>query len=115
MSSLSAKHNSTMEKVMGLISSFLDHDIASSRDVPFCQMQQLHSIHHGATFVLFCVPVFVADNARYQCVLVQNGFPMALSCFSRAFSEANWIHFREVFHLIVALCNEWCIATNEAQ
>jgi len=41
---------STMEKAMGLISSLLD--MALSQDVPFCQPQQPHSEHHGATFVL---------------------------------------------------------------
>jgi len=46
----SAKRNSTMQRATGLNSSLLD--VASSRDGPFCQpQQQLHGMHHGATFV----------------------------------------------------------------
>ena len=37
-----------MEKAMSLISSLLD--ATSSQDVPFCQLQQAHSKHHGAIF-----------------------------------------------------------------
>jgi len=48
------KRNSTMQRAMGLISLLLKN-VASSRDVPFCQPQQLHSMHHGATSVLLCV------------------------------------------------------------
>jgi len=45
----SAKHNSTMERATGLISSL--RDITLSRDIPFRQPQQLHSEHHHATFM----------------------------------------------------------------
>jgi len=51
----SVKRNSTMEGAMGLISSLLD--VALSQEMPFHQPQQLHSVHHGATFVL-CVLFF---------------------------------------------------------
>jgi len=51
----SAKHNSTMQRATGLISSLLD--VASSQDVPFCELQQLHSMHHGAIFA-FSVSCF---------------------------------------------------------
>jgi len=64
----SAKHNSIMERAMGLISSLLD--IASSREMPFHQPQQLHSKHHGATFV----PALFADNTRCRFGIAQNGF-----------------------------------------
>ena len=52
----SAKHNSTMERATGLISSLLN--ITSSQDVPFHQTQQLHSKYHSATFVLLCSSYF---------------------------------------------------------
>jgi len=50
----SAKHNSTMQRALGLISSLLD--VALFQNVPFHLLKQLHSIHHGAAFVLLCVP-----------------------------------------------------------
>jgi len=53
----SAKHISTMERATGLISSLLD--IASSRDMPFHQLQWPHSKHHGATFVLLFSQFFL--------------------------------------------------------
>jgi len=53
----SAKHNSTMERAMGLISSLLN--VPLSQDVPFHQLQQLHSKHHAATFSLFVFLYFL--------------------------------------------------------
>jgi len=47
----SAKHNSIMERVMVLISSLFD--VTSSRDVPFWQVQQPHSKHHGPLLFQF--------------------------------------------------------------
>ena len=41
---------SAMERATSLMSSLLD--ITSSLDVPFCQLQQLHSKHRGGAFVL---------------------------------------------------------------
>ena len=47
---LLAKHNLTMERATGLISSLLN--VASSWDVPFHQPQYLQYMYHGLTFVL---------------------------------------------------------------
>ena len=77
-----AKHNSTMDKVMGLISSLFD--IASSQDVLFHQLQYVQCTHHGLAFVLLCVPVLFADNARCQFVIAQRGFPVLSPLFSIA-------------------------------
>jgi len=63
-----------------LISSLFN--VASSRDVPFCQLQQLHCLHHGSTkalplfsFVLHSFLLFrVGDNLRYA----RYGFGMRL-------------------------------------
>jgi len=51
----SDKHNSITAKAMGLISSLFN--VASSRDVPFCQLLQLQCSHHGSTKVLLCFPL----------------------------------------------------------
>ena len=59
-----AKHNLTMDKATVLISSLFN--AASSEDVPFCQPHYVQYMHHEFPFVLFCVPVFFADNARCQ-------------------------------------------------
>ena len=64
----SPKHNSTMERATGLIASLLN--VTLSLDVPFCQLQQLHSKHNGATFVLLCILVLFADNTRCQFMMV---------------------------------------------
>jgi len=69
----SAKHNSKMERATGLISSLLD--VASSRDMPFCQPQQPHSKHHGVLSSF--VPVLFADNVRLcRLAIARNGFPL---------------------------------------
>ena len=68
-----AKHNLTMDKVTGLISSMFD--IASSWDVPFCQLQYVQYMHHGFAYVLPCVTAFFADNARCWFAIVWCGFP----------------------------------------
>jgi len=46
-----------MAKATGLISSLLN--VASARDVPFCQLQPLQCLHHGsikAHLFLLCAP-----------------------------------------------------------
>jgi len=57
-----------MEGAKGLNSLLLD--VASSQDVPFCQLQQLHNKNHGATF---CSGSF-ADNVVLICELLTTGF-----------------------------------------
>ena len=79
----SSKHNSTMDVAMGLISSLFD--VASSRDVPFHQPQDVQCMHYGLTFVLLCVSVLFADNARYQFMIAQYGFPQAVHAFHSYF------------------------------
>jgi len=49
------KHNSRMARARDLISSLIN--VASSRDVPFHQPQQLQCWHHGATFVPLWSPI----------------------------------------------------------
>ena len=70
----SAKHNSTMESATGLIFSLLN--IASSRDVPFCQPGQPHSKHYGSTFVLLCSSFFLQlttqDVNQRQCEMASH-------------------------------------------
>ena len=48
----SDKHNSMMAIATGLISSLLN--VASSRVVPFRQLQQLQCLHHGSTKAHLC-------------------------------------------------------------
>ena len=56
-----AKCTSTMDKATGLISSLFD--VASSRDVPFYQLQYVQYTYNGLALVLLCVSVHFADNA----------------------------------------------------
>ena len=51
----SDKHNSRTAWARDLISSLIN--VASSRDVPFHQPQQLQCLHHGATFVPLWSPI----------------------------------------------------------
>jgi len=51
----SDKRNSITTKAMGLISSLFN--VASSRDVPFCQPLQLQCSHHGSTKAYLCSPL----------------------------------------------------------
>ena len=51
----SDKHNSRAARTRDLISSLIN--VASSRDVPFHQLQQLQCLHHGATVVRFWSPI----------------------------------------------------------
>jgi len=52
----SDKHSLIASNVMGLISSLFN--VASSRNVPFCQLQQLQCLHHGSTKAYLCSPLF---------------------------------------------------------
>ena len=98
----SAKHNSTMGKATGLIFSLFN--VASSQDVPFHQPQYIQCTYHGLTFVLLCVPVLFADNARCQFAVTRYGFPLAVSCFLPAFSVATGF-IAEKFLVLFFVCN----------
>ena len=94
--------NLRMERFTGLISSLLD--VASSQDVPFCQLQQSHSKHHGATFVFLYSSC--SSSFHWQCyVLIYN----STKWLSTGFSEVTWIHYTEVSDTVVR-----SIAKNEA-
>jgi len=58
----SHKHNSRMARARDLISSLIN--IASSRDVPFHQLQLLQCLHHGATFVPFWSPILSSQPRK---------------------------------------------------
>ena len=58
-----SKHNSITTKVMGLISSLFN--IASSRNVPFCQPLQLQCLHHGSTKAYLCSPFLSSLLCRW--------------------------------------------------
>ena len=45
---------------------------------PFPQPQDVQCMHHGHTFVLLCVPVLFADNARCWFTIARYGFPQAV-------------------------------------
>jgi len=51
----SDKHNSRTARITDFISSLIN--VASSRDMPFRQPQQLQCLHNGATFVPLCAPI----------------------------------------------------------
>jgi len=89
----SAKHNSTMEMATGLIISLLN--VASSQDMLFTNF----SSYMASIMVLplsSFVPVLFTDNARCRFAIAQNGFLLA-------FSEATWIHCREVSYTVICL------------
>jgi len=50
------EHNSILAVATGLISSLFS--VASSRDMPFCQPQQLQYLHHGSTKAHLCSPLY---------------------------------------------------------
>ena len=54
--------------------------------MPFHQPKYVQCTYDGLTFVLLCVLVIFADNARCQLAIEQYGFPLAVSCFLPAFS-----------------------------
>jgi len=89
----SAKHNLPMDKATGLIFSLFN--ITLSRDVPFHQPQDVHCMHHEFTFVLLCVPVLFADNARCQYVIARYGFPQAdlRQCMLSAQNFLYWVYY----------------------
>jgi len=58
----SDKHNSRTARARDLISSLIN--VASSRDVPFHQLQQLHCLHHGGTFVPLWSPILSSQPRK---------------------------------------------------
>ena len=98
----SAKRNWTMDKATGLIFSMFN--VTLSRDVPFRQPQYVQCMYHGLTFVLLCVPVLFADNARCRFAIARYSFPLAVSCFSPAFSVATGF-IAEKFLVLFFTCN----------
>jgi len=58
----SDKHNSRMARARDLISSLIN--IASSRDMPFHQLQELQCLHQGATFVPLWSPILSSQPHR---------------------------------------------------
>ena len=98
----SYKHNLTMDEATGLIFSLFD--VASSLDMPFLQPQYVQCTYHGLTLVLLCVPVLFADNAKCQFAIVRYGFPLAVSCFSSAFSVVTGF-IAEKFLVLFFICN----------
>ena len=72
----SDKHNLRTARARNLISSLIN--VASSRDVPFRQLQQLLCLHHGATFGPLWSPILssqlhkVTICARHVMASVQN-------------------------------------------
>jgi len=97
-------HNSTMERAMCLISSLLD--VTSSQDVPFCQLQPLHSKHHGATYLC-------SSSFHWQCkVSICNctkWFPTGFFWSNMDSLQRSFLHC----YLSITLCNKQSIATNE--
>ena len=65
-----------------MISSLLDVDLSRDRSTAAATQQ-------AAWWWYLYPPVRFADNARCRFAIVQNGFP-------QVFSEATWIHCREV-------------------
>jgi len=90
----SAKHNSMMDRAMGLISLLLD--VTSS----------LFANRSSSIMVLPLSSVFFTDNARCQFATVHYGFLLA---FSGIIAE-TFLHC----YLSVMLFNDWSIVTNEA-
>ena len=58
----SDKHNLRMARARDLISSIIN--VASLRDVPVYQPQQLQCLHHGATFVPLWSPVLSSQPCK---------------------------------------------------
>jgi len=63
----SDKHNSITAKAIDLIS--LLFNVASSRDVPFCQLLQLQCSYHGSTKAFLCSPFLSPLPRRGQFVV----------------------------------------------
>ena len=109
----SAKHNSTMERITGLISSPLD--IASSRDVPFhCNCCRCNTCIMGlplcsSSFCWQC-KVLICNSAIWLPI----GFVMLFSCIFWSDLDSLYRYFLHCC-LFVRLCNKWSIATNEVQ
>jgi len=58
----SDKYNSRMARARDLISSLIK--VASSRDVPFHQLQELQCLHDGATFVPLWSPILSSQPRK---------------------------------------------------
>ena len=58
----SDKHNLRAATARDVISSLIN--VASSRDVPFHQPQQLQCLHHAATFVSLCAPILCSQPCK---------------------------------------------------
>jgi len=60
----------------GLISSLFD--VASSQDVPFCQLQQLQCSHHGFIKNYLCSPLYSIPFSLSVKVMIYGTHIMAL-------------------------------------
>ena len=124
----SGKHNSRMARVRDLIFSLIN--IASSRDVPFHQSQQLQCLDQGATFVphwslihssqLCKVTIYIMASVQgikiaeglltlclaYYVRMLWNKFNICWNWIIIAFTYQDmWHMFREhIFHIF---CNGW--------
>ena len=103
----SAKCNSTMERVTGLVSSLLD--ITLFWDMPFHESQDVQCTYHGLTFVLLCVPVLFTDNARCWFVIAQMTFCWLCYVLLNFLKQPSLHCFS-----FETLCNKQSIATNQA-
>ena len=83
----SDKHNSRTTQAIDLISSLIN--IALSRDVPFHQLQQLQCLHHGATYIPLCAPIFL-HNHIYVTICSR---PIMASVWGIRIAEALFILF----------------------
>jgi len=92
----SDKHNSRTARTRDLISSLIN--VASSRDVPFHQPQQLECLHHGATFLPLWSPILsskprkVTICGRHVMVSVQDiQIAEALLTLFLAYYVMKWV------------------------
>ena len=88
----------------GLVSSLFN--VASSRDVPFCQPQYIQCMHHGLTFVLLYVPLLFTDNPRCWFTIPRYGFPQAVHAFHLYWVYSSFLYYSS----FVTLCDGQSIA-----
>ena len=108
----SAKHNSTMDKAMGLISSLFN----TSRDVPFRQLQCVQYTHHRLAFVL-CVLVLFARCPIHDSVMWLPYSFVGSAVLIACIFCSNWMDFQRHFlycFSFVMLCNGQSIAEDKA-
>ena len=86
------KHNLRTAGARNLISSLIS--VASSRDVPFPQLQQLQCLHHGATFVPLWSPILSSQPCK---VMIWGRHIMASSVQDIKIAEA-----------LIILCLAYC-------